>query len=740
VDGPSERPVVRVAVPVPVRGAFDYACGGPTEVAVPQRGARVRVPFGRGSRVGVCLTPVARTAMAPDRLRPVTEVLDREPLLPRAALALLEWAAEYYHHPIGEVIFQSLPALLRQGRPPDAGGESLWALSPAGCESPAAALARAPRQAALCGLLREHPEGLTRETLADRGQPGWETALRALRARGWVESRPQGLPTPPSPQGRDVPPALNPAQASAAAEVLGAVGGFRTFLLEGVTGSGKTEVYLRIIERVVSAGLQALVLVPEIGLTPQTVDRFRRRLQVPVSVLHSGLGDRERLRAWLAARDGRAPVVVGTRSAVFVPLGAPGVVIVDEEHDASYKQQEGFRYSARDLAVVRGQQEGVPVILGSATPSLESLHNVSLGRYHRLALPERAAGAGQPRLSVVDLKRRRLQHGLSEALLAAVASRLGRGEQALLFLNRRGFAPALVCHACGWTATCERCDARLTLHRRAGRLRCHHCGAEQPVAAACPECRSEDLRPVGTGTERVEVALSGAFPFARLARIDRDTVRRKGALEEALARIQAGEADILIGTQMLAKGHHFPNVTLVGIVDADGGLFSADFRASEHLAQRILQVAGRAGRGDRPGEVLIQTHHPGHPFLRALLEDGYPAFAARALEERREAGLPPYGFAALLRAESADADAALAFLGEAGAAFAGERTDGLQVLGPAPSPMERRAGRHRAQLLLLSPGRPALHRALDRGLSALDGLRSARRVRWTLDVDPVEMA
>jgi primosomal protein N' (replication factor Y) len=533
---------------------------------------------------------------------------------------------------------------------------------------------------------------------------------------------------------------LNSAQGSAVEEILGALGRFQAFLLEGVTGSGKTEVYLRVIERVVHLGLQALVLVPEIGLTPQTVDRFRRRLPVPVAVLHSGLGERERLRAWLAARDGEAPVVVGTRSAVFVPLRAPGVLIVDEEHDLSYKQQEGFRYSARDLAVVRGQQQGVPVVLGSATPSLESLHNTSLGRYRRLALPERAAGAGQPGLAVVDLRRRRLQHGLSEALLAAVAGRLGRGEQVLLFLNRRGFAPVLLCHDCGWTATCARCDARLTLHRRAGCLRCHHCGAEQAVAVACPECGSQDLRPVGAGTERIEAALGDAFPSARIARIDRDTVRRKGALEKALARVQEGEADILIGTQMLAKGHHFPNVTLVGVVDADGGLFSADFRAGEHLAQRILQVAGRAGRGDRPGEVLVQSHHPDHPLLRALLEDGYPAFAATALAERREAGLPPYSFAALLRAESADARAALAFLAEARAGLPGDLPEGLQVLGPAPSPMERRAGRYRGQLLLLSPGRPGLHRVLDSWLPVIEDLRSARRVRWSLDVDPLEMA
>lgn len=677
----SGRPVLRVAVPAPVRGAFDYLWEG--DGAPPARGTRVRVPFGPRSRVGLCLGPVTASAVAPERLRPVEAVIDEAPLLPASALGLLEWAAEYYHHPIGEVVFQSLPPELRAGRPAQA--------------------------------------------KAARGRRGAESLLPAGRAE-------------PSASGGDRP-VLHPAQERAVAALTAALGSFRTFLLQGVTGSGKTEVYLRVIEGVVQAGRQALVLVPEIALTPQTVDRFRRRLPVPVAVLHSGLTESERLRTWLQARAGEVPVIVGTRSAVFVPLPRPGVVIVDEEHDLSYKQQEGFRYSARDVAVVRGQREGVPVLLGSATPSLESLHNAWSGRYTRLVLPERAAGAGEAALAVVDLKRRRMRHGLSEPLLAAVASRLALGEQTLLFLNRRGYAPTLLCHDCGWAAACTRCDARMTLHRRAGLLRCHHCGAETPVPALCPACRSEDLRPVGAGTERVETALGEAFPAARLARIDRDTVRRKGALESALRRVSAGEADVLIGTQMLAKGHHFPNVTLVGVIDADGGLFSADFRAGEHLAQRILQVAGRAGRGERPGEVLIQTHHPEHPLLRSLLEEGYEAFAARALEERREAGLPPFAPAALLRAEAADAVSALSFLDEARALLpTGPEAGGVQAMGPAPSPMERRAGRHRAQLLLLGRGRPALHHVLDDWLPAVEQLRPGHGVRWSLDVDPQEMA
>jgi primosomal protein N' (replication factor Y) len=588
-------------------------------------------------------------------------------------------------------------------------------------------------------LLRDHPQGLTRAEIAARTPvPGWQAALRSLRARGWVADASTAAPGPVAPTGEDGPP-LNLPQAAALGAVVAALGRFQAFLLEGVTGSGKTEVYLRVIQAAMARGLQALVLVPEIGLTPQTVERFRRRLGEVVTVLHSGLSERERLTAWLAARTGKASVVVGTRSAVFVPLPRLGVVVVDEEHDLSFKQQEGFRYSARDLAVVRARREEVPILLGSATPSLETLHNAAEGRYRRLPLPERAAGAGEPALSVVDLRRRPLRSGLSAPLLSAVAACLGRGEQVLLFLNRRGYAPILICHGCGWSAPCPRCDAHLTWHRREGTLRCHHCGVVRSAPDACPGCGGRDLRPVGSGTERLEEALADAFPRARLARVDRDSTRRRGALEQTLARAQAREADLLIGTQMLAKGHHLPGVTLVGVVDADGGLFSTDFRASEHLAQRIVQVAGRAGRGERPGQVLIQTHHPQHPLLQALVREGYSGFAVRALAERRQAALPPFSHAVLLRAQAPTIEAALGFLDRARGVLPGGLPDGLEVLGPVPAPMQRRAGRHRAQLLLQAGRRGPLHTLLERWLPDLEGLAGDRRLRWSVDVDPLEM-
>jgi primosomal protein N' (replication factor Y) len=480
------------------------------------------------------------------------------------------------------------------------------------------------------------------------------------------------------------------------------------------------------------------VLVPEIGLTPQLVSRFRARFPVPIAVLHSGLTDQERLCAWLAAREGHAPIVLGTRSAVFAPFRRLGVIVVDEEHDASYKQQEGFRYSARDLTVARAARERIPVVLGSATPALETLKNARDGAYALIELPDRAGAAALPVVRLLDMRRLKPADGLSAPLREALAQRLARAEQSLLFLNRRGFAPVWMCHDCGWVAACRRCDARLVLHEGSRQLRCHHCGAEEPLAPRCPSCSGNALRPLGEGTERVESALQRLFPEARIERIDRDSTRRKGTLEEKLARAERGEADILVGTQMLAKGHDFPNVTLVGVVNADQGLYSADFRAPERLIQQILQVAGRAGRADKPGEVLIQTWHPQHPLFAALQHHNFHEFADFALAERQAAALPPYSHLALLRAESTRSGEALRFL-QAARACAPPGAQGLQLFDPVASPMERRAGRHRAQLLIQAGQRRPLHAFLRDWLPEVGALPLAKRVRWSLDVDPIDL-
>ncbi|MCK5640042.1 MAG: primosomal protein N', partial [Gammaproteobacteria bacterium] len=507
----------------------------------------------------------------------------------------------------------------------------------------------------------------------------------------------------------------------------------------GVTGSGKTEVYLRIIEEVLASGRQALVLVPEIGLTPQLVQRFQQRFPVPIALLHSGLNDTERLNAWLMARDGSAPIVIGTRSAVFTPLCKPGVIIVDEEHDASYKQHDGFRYSARDLAVMRGHLVQVPVLLGSATPSMESLHNTRSVRYGLLELSKRAGAASQPSIRLLDIRSQPMDEGLSDNLLQVMRRHLQQNGQILLFLNRRGYAPVLMCHDCGWVGKCQRCDAHLTLYAGQRRMRCHHCASERPVFSECPECKSHELHPVGQGTERVEQALQRNFPDTEIARIDRDSTRRKGSMEAMLERIHEGKTRILVGTQMLAKGHHFPGVTLVAILDCDQGLFSVDFRASERMAQLITQVAGRAGRAEKSGEVLIQTHHPEHPLLQCLIQQGYQGFSKAILAERQAAELPPFSHMALLRAEAVAADAAMTFLCEARDLAQAIDVSDVDILGPVPAPMERRAGRFRAQLLLQATQRQDLQNLLSPWIQQLEGLKAGRKVRWSLDVDPYEM-
>lgn len=722
--------ILQVALPGPLPAPLDYL---PPRAGPPPVGARVRVPLGRRRLVGVVTAHTTESAVPRDRLRPVESALDAAPLVDGELLELLRWAAHYYHHPLGDCIATALPGRLRQGAPAEPGEERFWRLTSAGAAAdPASLQRRAPRQALLLAELQA--AGVLRPAQLPGIDGDARGALERLAARGWAEAvqrRDYGLIDAGA---GDATPGLNREQAEAVAAVAG-ITGFGALLLDGVTGSGKTEVYLDAIARTLAAGRQALVIVPEIGLTPQLLARFRRRLHGRIAVLHSGLADGERLDAWLAARAGRADVIVGTRSAVFTPLARPGLVIVDEEHDASLKQQDGFRYSARDLAVIRARRLGVPVVLGSATPSLETLANARRGRYRRLVLGARAGGARPPRFGLLDVRGRPMQDGLSEPLRARVREHLAADGQVLLFLNRRGFAPTLLCHECGWMAGCERCDARYTYHRGRARLHCHHCDRERALPRHCPECGSVDLRPLGLGTERVEGALQAAFPETPLVRIDRDSTRRRGSFESRMAAAHRGEARLLLGTQMLAKGHHLPAVTLVAILDADQGLFGADFRAPERLAQLIVQVAGRAGRAERPGEVVIQTHHPEHPLLQTLIHHGYGAFAAAALAERAAAGLPPARALALIRAEAPGAEPPRAFLE---AARAAAPASAVELLGPLPAPMERRAGRYRAQLMLQADRRRDLHALLDAWLPGLARLPEARRVRWSVDVDPVE--
>jgi len=723
---------LKVALPLPLPGLFDYVPEDGSTVDQDWIGCRVRVPFGARELVG-WVSAIGVTETLPEALKPILQRLDRTPVMTAELLQTLRWTAQYYQAPFGEVLSTAVPALLREGKAPPDVCVYAWQLTAEG-QAGIDSLRRTGKPQALAMRLRT---GALPEALLDSDTPGWRGSMRSLQARAWVErialNRSEMAGTKPEEEG----PALNADQA-ACVQALKASAGFGVHLIEGVTGSGKTEIYIQAVRDCLARGRQAMVLVPEIGLTPQTLARFRARLPAPVHVLHSNLSDGDRAQAWTAMAEGIGRVLLGTRSAVFTPMPEAGLVIVDEEHDSSYKQQDGFHYHARDVAVLRAKSLNVPVLLGSATPSLESWHNTDVGRYQRHRLPERAGAAKPPTVRITDIRKIRLQHGLSQSMLDGIAACLNDGGQALVFKNRRGYAPALLCHDCGFTAQCPRCDTALTLHAGQRRLHCHHCGHQKPKPPACPDCGSLALQPQGFGTERLEEALTAAFPEFPCIRVDSGTTRRRDGLAGQLSEIGDG-AGILVGTQILAKGHDLPNLRFVGVVGVDESLFSSDFRAHEKLSQLLIQVAGRAGRADKPGQVLSQTHHPDHPLLADLLAGGYPEFARKALEERRLADLPPFTHMALLRAESVHSEAARHFLEEVTALVDARRRElklAVHSSGVLPAGMPRRAGRYRWQLVLNAIQRSGLQSLLAAVHDDVHALKSSRKVRWSFDVDP----
>ena len=726
---PTPPAVWRVALPLPLPRLFDYRPPEGEAVEPGDVGLRVRVPFGNRELVGIVAETGPIDPDAPEAKHALVR-LDPEPVLQGELLDSLNWLARYTHAPLGEVLATALPAALRRGEPlPDTHAWA-WQLTEAGHTARERLRAGKPRR--LADLLQAGPLD---EDRLDLEFDDWRAAARALAKRDLAER--VAIPAVAHAIDPRPGPELNAEQQAAVDAILAARDGFAALLLDGVTGSGKTEVYLHAIADCLARGKQALVLVPEIGLTPQTLARFRARLGVPVHALHSGLSDGERARTWTAFARGEARVVVGTRSAVFLPLPEAGLIVIDEEHDGSFKQLDGIRYHARDFALVRGKALGVPVLLGSATPSLESLRNAQAERYVHLRLQQRAGQAQPPSVRVCDVRKRPLEAGLSPEMLDTIGHALDADGQVLVFKNRRGYAPVLLCHDCGWSAQCQRCDAPMTVHAGGRRLQCHHCGARRPAPNACPDCGGLALQPQGAGTERIEEVLTARFPDVPVMRIDRGTTQRRDALEHALAKFGT-QRGILVGTQMLAKGHDLPNLTLVAVVGVDEGLFSADFRAPEKLAQLLIQVAGRAGRAQRKGEVLLQTHHPGHPLLATLLAGGYHAFAEAELAQREVAGFPPFAHMAMFRAEAQQVEACDAFLRMAREVLRDVHAP-LDLHGPLPAPMPRRAGFQRMQLLLSAADRRSLHAALDAALPAIHASPEARKVRWSLDVDPVDL-
>ncbi len=738
----SQTIILKLALPTPLRRVFDYL---PPQGAASQdlnhwqAGMRLEVPFGSQTLVGILLGTASSSQLAPKQLKPILSVIDATPCLNPEVLALVRWAADYYHHPIGDALATALPTLLRQGEPSSLPLQKAWTLTTEGLGLPDGALKASPKQAELLSILlkqRQLTDGQVKDLNIKRD------TLKRLQEKGLIESieiQPTPPPNPPT-LLKQSPLQLNNEQQHALDQLR--YQHFGTYLLEGATGSGKTEVYLQAITQVLEQGKKALVLVPEIGLTPQLVERFEQRFAVNIVAVHSGLNDKERLNAWLAAFHNQADIIIGTRSAIFSPISNLGIIIIDEEHDLSFKQQDGFRYSARDLAVVRAQRLGIPLVLGTATPALETLYNATHNRYLHLRLTERAGSAKPPLVDLIDIRGKKLLAGLSQELLDTIQQQLEQGNQALVFINRRGFAPAMLCHDCAWIAGCSRCSARLTVHQHPPHLHCHHCDQQRPVPKQCPDCQSPNLEPLGQGTQRTEEELQRLFPDTDIIRVDRDSTRRKDSFQGILDQVHSGKPCILVGTQMLAKGHHFPKVTLVAIVDIDSSLFSGDFRGPERMGQLLIQVSGRAGRAEQLGRVMIQSHHCEHPNIQSLVKEGYHRFARRLLRERQLSALPPYRYLLLVRAESKRAENATEFLNTARRLCQQQfpPSNTLSYLGPLPALMEKKKDRFCFHLQIACENRPKIHKVTEYLCQQMENNALARRTRWSVDIDPQDMS
>ncbi|WP_353572167.1 primosomal protein N' [Candidatus Albibeggiatoa sp. nov. BB20] len=722
--------ILQVAVPIALYTDFDYLLPANISPDRVQIGVRVKVPFG-GSRklVGIVVGIKDKTDVPASKLKFITSLLDYNPLIPLELFQLIQWAIRYYHYPLGMTFDVALPSLLMQGKNTPLEAVTVWRLTET---EPSSQHKLTKKQQQLIQLLQQYPQGIAKSALEEQFK-NTSCTLQALEKKGLIIQEETGQYTS-EPQHLT----LNSFQQQAVEQVCENLNQFYPCLLDGVTGSGKTEVYLQIIQQVIKQNKQTLLLIPEINLTPQTVARFRQRYQVPIAVIHSKLSAKERLQTWLQARDGKISIIIGTRSAIWTPFLQLGVIIVDEEHDHSYKQQDSLRYSARDMAVVRAQKLNIPVILGSATPSLESLYNAKQGRYQHLALPERAGAAVHPKFKIINMQHQQANYPISQVLQNNIQACLEQQQQVLLFINRRGYAPILRCPKCEWTAQCRHCEINMTYHKVTQKLHCHHCNTQHPVDLICPQCQHPELQHKGQGTERVEEILQNYFPDARILRIDSDSTRNKHAMSDLINQINAGEADILVGTQILAKGHHFKNVTLVGIINIDGGLFGIDYRSAERMAQLFTQVSGRAGRVEQQGQVIVQTFYPDHPLLKYLIQKGYHAFAHQHLIERELTGYPPFIHLAVLRAESDTKEEALHFLEMARLEAQDLINDEvMQLHYPVESPIQKRIGKYRAQLLLQSSQRNILHESLRQWLPKLP--TSGQKIRWHLDVDPIEL-
>jgi primosomal protein N' (replication factor Y) (superfamily II helicase) len=729
----SQPPLIQVALNIPFAPRLDYFLPDTIPLSRIQAGQRIKVPFRGAEKIGIVLSQHQTTHFPISKIKAAIALLDESPLINQELLHLAYWIADYYHATLGEVFNVILPAHIKQGEQISLSKESYWKI----VDNLPTKLVLTPAQQIAFTQLSHHPDGLSTETCTLLNIR--ESTLKRLAEKNYIcaeKHAPSDIPL----EILSSNITLNNEQKNAIDTIACHLDSYKTWVLDGVTGSGKTEVYLQLIEKLLQQDKQALVLIPEIGLTPQTIQRFSARFKTTLVFLHSGLNDTQRTQAWLAAEKGIAKIVIGTRSAVFTPMPKLGIIIVDEAHDSSFKQQDRLRYHARDIAIKRAQLNKIPIVLGSATHALETLYNVERNRFSIIRLHARTGQAQMPSFELFDIRNQPLKEGISPIILEKIQEKIKHQEQVLIYLNRRGFAPILMCHHCGWMAECTHCDARLTYHIDPVHLRCHHCDTQTQIVSCCPTCRGRNLIPIGLGTVKVENVLTEAFPTANILRIDRDSTRKKNAMEDLINTIHTKKVDILIGTQMLAKGHHFPRVTLVIILDGDAGFFSADFRATEQFAQTLVQVAGRAGRAEKTGHVIIQTRNPTHPDLNHLIQLGYWEFAHKLLHEREQAKLPPSTAMAIIRAQNKYTKKLDEFLSQIKMLAIKKHTSMIHLVGPLPSPMYKRAGNYHKQLIIQAKDKMTLKNFLNELMIEIETLPLNRKIKWSLDVDPIDLS
>ena len=730
-------PVLHIALPLPLYKSFDYLVPSNQDINEIEVGVRARVQFGKRKLTGIVVGKHHSSEVPKSKLKTVNEILDTLPVFEPSLIELLFWTANYYQQPLGEVLNTALPIVLRKGKYISPASKIIYQASESDISN--CDLARAPKQKRIVELLQSRSEGFSGDEISQHIS-SWKPAINILIKKNLVKKTQtviQNIADLTCAENIEI--TLNEEQQNTYTEILKKLNEFHTYLLAGVTGSGKTEVYLALAKEVISQNKQVIILVPEIGLTRQLVQRIETRLNTHVALVHSGLNETERAQAWLAVKTGATKIIVGTRSAVFLACDDLGLIVVDEEHDLSFKQQKGFLYHARDIAIYRAKQLGIPIVLGTATPSFESQHNVNLGRYEKQILSKRAKEMRAPKLKLIDMRSNPVSNGLSNELINAMQVELDNNHQILLFLNRRGYAPTILCQDCGWISECSRCDSRMTFYKKSNTIKCHHCQKEDTAPNSCPECSSTELIWLGEGTQRVEKKLQALFPDIAVMRLDRDNTRKKNELQNKLDDIHRGKFQIIIGTQMLSKGHDFPGVTLVGILNVDQSLYSTDFRATERLAQLITQVSGRAGRSKNQGKVLLQTYQPEHPLLNCLLARGYEAFSDEAMTIRKSCALPPYTYMILIRARAHQQKLTQQFLQAIKDSIILKTSSNFNISGPIPAIMERKAGMYQSQLIIISKSRKAIQQNLENWTDRIQQVPLAKRVRWNIEVDPLEM-